>query len=56
MDIDRFKPYVVHDRLVISDEIKAMTREERNREIARLEEEGRRERDRLRAEKDKKAV
>ena len=47
------KPYVLDDRCIISEEVKNMTREERDREIKRLEEEGRKERDRIKQEKRK---
>lgn len=46
--------YFADDRFIISDEIMAMSIEELDREIARFEEEARRERDRLRAEKGRK--
>ncbi len=45
--------YIIDDRCIIPDEIKQMTSEERQREIRRLEEEGRKERDRLRRERTK---
>lgn len=45
------EPYILDDRFIIPEEIKNMTDEELNREIARLEAEGRRERDRIRREK-----
>lgn len=45
------EPYVLIDKHKIPDEIKNMPKEERLREIARLEAEGRRERDRIRREK-----
>ena len=51
----KIKPYVLDDRCIISEEVLSMTREERDREIKRLEEEGRRERERLR-KSDRKVV
>lgn len=45
--------YFADDRFIIPDEIKQMTSEERQKEIKRLEEEGRKERDRLRRERAK---
>lgn len=45
--------YFADDRFIIPDEIKQMTSEERQKEIRRLEEEGRKERDRLRRERAK---
>ena len=39
--------YFADDRFIISEEVQNMTREERDREIKRLEAEGRKERDRL---------
>ncbi len=48
--------YFVDDRLIIPDEIKNMTREERQAEIARLEAEIKEKHDRLRREKELTAV
>ena len=45
--------YFADDRFTIPDEIKQMTDEEIDSEIRRLEEEGRKERDRLRREREK---
>lgn len=45
--------YFADDRFIIPDEIKQMTSEEIDSEIKRLEEEGRKERDRLRREQAK---
>ena len=53
MENKKMKPYVLDDRCIISEEVKNMTREERDREIKRLEEEGRKERDRIKQEKRK---
>ena len=47
------KEYFEDDRFIVSEEIKQMTSEERQREIRRLEAEGRRERDHLRQEREK---
>lgn len=41
MNINNEKPYVLHDNFNISAEVEAMSLEERRREIARLEAEGR---------------
>ncbi|MCH5206302.1 MAG: hypothetical protein J1F09_05055 [Oscillospiraceae bacterium] len=46
MNISKDKPYVLDDRCVISKEVEEMSPEERKREIARLEEEGRKEKER----------
>lgn len=48
--------YFADDRFIIPDEIKQMSDEEIEREIERLEEEGRKERDRLRKERAKQLV
>ena len=41
------KEYFIDDRVVIPEDIKKMSKEELDREIARLEEEGRKERERI---------
>ena len=53
MKTDKIKPYVLDDRCIISKEVQEMSEEEMDREIKRLEEEGRKERDRIRQEKRK---
>ena len=45
------EPYILDDRCIISEEVKRMSKEERQREIERLETEGRKERERLRKKK-----
>lgn len=45
------EPYILDDRCIISEEVKKMTKEERQKEIERLEMEGRKERDHLRRKK-----
>lgn len=45
------KQFIIDDLIEIPDEIKNMTEEEMDREIARLEAEGRKERDRIRKER-----
>ena len=50
MNNKKIKPYVLDDRCIISKEVQEMSEEEMDREIKRLEEEGRRERDRIKHE------
>lgn len=45
------EPYILDDRCIISEEVKKMSKEERQREIERLEMEGRKEREHLRRKK-----
>ena len=47
--------YFADDRFIISEEVQKMSEEEMDREIKRLEEEGRKERDRIKRE-DRKVV